>query len=123
MTAGGIDTESQARALGMSIEQLTVIYAAEIENAVTKINTQIMGALARNALSGNLGAQIFWLKTRAGWKDVSIGDDGSRTSYQINITAKEKPARLRLIEDDGGAIVEAGEEAAEPIAAKAGGKS
>lgn len=37
--------------------------------AKPKANSKIAGALFNNAMKGNVTAQIFWLKTRAGWKE------------------------------------------------------
>ena len=45
----------------------------------------ITNALFQNAKKGNLGAQIFYLKNRAGWRDKSehehTGKDGSPIQY------------------------------------------
>lgn len=50
-------------------------------------DSQVIGALFRNALNGNVTAQIFWLKNRQGWRDKQevehSGKDGSPLQVQI----------------------------------------
>jgi len=81
MSAVGIDQESIAKVMGMSVETLFKYYKPELEMASTKANTSVAGALYRNAIGGNVAAQIFWCKTRMGWREKSevehTGKDGA----------------------------------------------
>jgi hypothetical protein len=42
----------------------------ELDLGETKANAQVAGFLFAAAKSGNVTAQIFWLKTRARWKET-----------------------------------------------------
>src|SRR6185503_12562897 len=45
-------------------------YRDELDLGTTKANAQVAGFLFNSARNGNVSAQIFWLKTRAGWKET-----------------------------------------------------
>jgi len=52
----------------------------ELEDGVYSCNAQIVGALFKSAMKGNVAAQIFWCKTRLGWREKSeIEHTGSIT--------------------------------------------
>lgn len=44
-----------------------------LDDSLTQANSRVAGVLYNAALKGNMTAVIFWLKTRARWKDS--GDD------------------------------------------------
>jgi hypothetical protein len=88
----------------------------------TKANAQVAGFLFNSARGGNVSAQIFWLKTRARWRETpvelkhsgSIGQrDLSELSDQdlLNIIGsvatelKSDPATI-LVEDATPAMIE-----------------
>jgi hypothetical protein len=85
MIAGGITQEGVARALGICVDTLVKNYRPEIDGAVDKANAQVAGSLFRKAVSDNhpngVTAAIFWLKTRAKWRETSsvevTGADGA----------------------------------------------
>lgn len=72
MAALGIPQEDIARVIGICHQTLRKHYRDELDNATTKANTQIGGALFRKALSGDTASLIFWMKTRAGWKETNV---------------------------------------------------
>lgn len=41
----------------------------EIDNAAVRVNTEVAGFLFKAAKAGNVSAQMFWLRARAGWND------------------------------------------------------
>jgi hypothetical protein len=69
MASVGISQEQIAAVVDISVDTLKKYYPYELATARTKANNMIAGALFRKAVSGNVTAQIFWLKTRAGWRE------------------------------------------------------
>lgn len=45
-------------------------FSVELDNGLAKANAAIANSLFKKATGGNVTAQIFWLKTRAGWKET-----------------------------------------------------
>lgn len=76
MSAIGIPQEDIARVIGICVDTLAKHYREELDTATTKANTQIGGALFKKALSGDTASLIFWMKTRAGWKETSVQQIG-----------------------------------------------
>jgi len=56
--------------LGICKNTLIKNYRKELDNAVLIANAAVAGFLFDNAEGGNVTAQIFWMKTRGGWKEV-----------------------------------------------------
>jgi hypothetical protein len=67
----GTTQETIAAVLGIDVKTLRKHYREELDFAAHNAIEQIGGALYNKALSGDTGAMIFWLKTRAGWKETS----------------------------------------------------
>ena len=69
-----------AHKLDITDDTLRKHYKAELEDGRIDANAQIANTLFQNAKSGNMTAAIFWLKTRAGWKETQVteltGEDG-----------------------------------------------
>ena len=78
--AQGMTNEQIAHALGISRathfkkKKEESDYLDAVKNGQAKGIATITNALFNNAKSGNLGAQCFYLKNRAGWKDKSEQD-------------------------------------------------
>tara|TARA_B110000503_G_scaffold135262_1_gene215530 strand:- start:507 stop:860 length:354 start_codon:yes stop_codon:yes gene_type:complete len=66
---------------GIDEKTLRKYYADELVSGVAKANSQVSKSLFQKAVSGDTGAQIWWTKTRMGWKDTSrlehSGPDGA----------------------------------------------
>jgi hypothetical protein len=72
MTAYGIPQEEIAAVLGISHVTLRKYYAREIATGATLANSKVAEALYLSATGDGpqkVTAQIFWLKTRARWKE------------------------------------------------------
>lgn len=67
--------------LGVDVKTLRKHYRRELDLAEAQANAQVGGALFNKAIKGDTVACIFWLKTRAGFKEKSEIDlkssDGS----------------------------------------------
>ena len=70
MAAYGIPEIDIAPVLGIDPKTLRKHYRDELDLGETKANAQVAGFLFNSARSGNVTAQIFWLKTRARWRET-----------------------------------------------------
>jgi hypothetical protein len=88
-----------AEILGISVDSLQRHYQAEIDTSREKANASVGGALFKKAMGGDTTAMIFWLKTRARWRetlDIS-NEDGS---LKPEATQAAVLAALAKIHDD-----------------------
>ena len=74
LAAYGIPEEDIARVIGIAPKTLRRRYREELDLGATKANAQVAGFLFNSARSGNVSAQIFWLKTRARWKEMPTAE-------------------------------------------------
>jgi len=72
MAAYGIPEIDIARVVGVDPKTLRKHYRDELDMGETKANAQVAGFLFNSARSGNVTAQIFWLKTRARWRETPV---------------------------------------------------
>jgi hypothetical protein len=72
MAAYGIPADDISRVVGIDAKTLRKHYRDELDLGETKANAQIAGFLFNAAKSGNVTAQIFWLKTRARWRETPV---------------------------------------------------
>src|SRR5438132_6772306 len=70
MAAYGIPEDNISRVIGVDPKTLRKHYRDELDLGCTKANAQVAGFLFNSARNGNVTAQIFWLKTRAKWKEA-----------------------------------------------------
>ena len=72
MAAYGIPEMDIARVFSIDPKTLRKHYREELDLGETKANAQIAGYLFNAAKNGNVTAQIFWLKTRAKWRETPV---------------------------------------------------
>jgi hypothetical protein len=72
MAAYGIPEINIAAVLGVDPKTLRKHYRDELDLGETKANAQVAGYLFNAAKTGNVTAQIFWLKTRANWREAPV---------------------------------------------------
>ncbi len=65
-----------AEIMEISEKTLRKHYRTELDLGQAKANATIGGALFNSAKDGNTTAQIFWLKTRAGWRETNRIEHG-----------------------------------------------
>lgn len=70
MAAYGIPETDISRVLKVDPKTLRKHYRDELDLGSTKANAQVAGFLFNSARNGNVTAQIFWLKTRARWREM-----------------------------------------------------
>jgi hypothetical protein len=75
----GTRQEVIAEILGISVDSLQRHYRSELDTSREKANANVGGALYNKAMKGDTASMIFWLKTRARWREtVDISnEDGS----------------------------------------------
>jgi hypothetical protein len=73
--------------LGIDGKTLTKYYREELDQALARANASVGGALFNKAKGGDTAAMIFWMKTRAGWREKNEIDhtssDGSMTPQVV----------------------------------------
>lgn len=65
----GTPQETIASILNIDAKTLRKYYREELDHALAKANASIGGSLFNKAKNGDTTAQIFWLKTRAGFSE------------------------------------------------------
>ena len=65
----GTPQETIASILGIDPKTLRKHYREELDHALAHANATIGGALFNKARDGDIAAQIFWMKTRAKWRE------------------------------------------------------
>src|SRR5262245_5286845 len=96
MVAYGIPESDVARVLSIDAKTLRKHYRDELDLGATKANAQVAGFLFNAAKSGNVSAQIFWLKTRARWKEAphDLHHSGAIGSYDLHELTDEDLERI-----------------------------
>ena len=61
-----------AKILEINRETLAKHYDAELTLSKAQADARVALSLYQNALGGNVAAQIFWCKTRLGWKETNV---------------------------------------------------
>ena len=77
MAAYGVPEADIARVLTIDPKTLRKHYRDELDTGQIKANSKVAESLCRKALgdgSQSVTAAIFWLKTRAGWKEPTARD-------------------------------------------------
>jgi len=81
LAAVGVTFEDIATKLEISSDTLVKYYKKELDDGRIDANASIGQTLFQQAKNGNTAAAIFWLKTRARWKETQAvelsGPDGS----------------------------------------------
>lgn len=88
----GTPQDNIARILEIDPKTLRKHYRDELDLAGAKSNATIGGALFNKAKGGDTAAMIFWMKTRAGWREKQdfnlLSEDGSMSP---------KPTRIEFV--------------------------
>jgi hypothetical protein len=101
LAAVGARVDDIGTKLGISHDTVLKYYRQELEEGRIDANAQVAQTLFQQAKSGNTAAMIFWMKTRAGWKEKTthelVGADGgpiqSATVLEVvGVEAKSRTA-------------------------------
>lgn len=74
LSALGVPHEDIATRLKISADTLVKYYKEELDEGRIDANAAIAGTLFQQAKKGNTAAAIFWLKTRARWKETQVNE-------------------------------------------------
>ena len=89
LSSVGTTYEDIAKVLSISPDTLTKYYRPELDRGRIDANAIIAGTLFKQAQEGNTSAMIFWLKTRARWKEV--------TQHEISGNPDGTPVQVKVI--------------------------
>lgn len=70
----GIRFEDIAGKLEINTDTLQKYYSKDLADGRIDANASIGKTLYEQAKNGNTTAAIFWLKTRAGWKETTVNE-------------------------------------------------
>jgi len=95
LAAYGVPETDISRVVGIDPKTLRKHYRDELDLGETRANAQVAGFLFKAASNGNVTAQIFWLKTRARWKETPsehwhAGAVGTFDVHQLTDQALER---------------------------------
>ncbi len=101
LAAQGLTMEQLARVLGMGVSTLyekkagNTEFLEAIKDGQAKGVAVVTNALFESAKGGNLGAQCFYLKNRAGWRDkMEFSGEVKFTKIERVIVQAPKPKTL-----------------------------
>ena len=104
MAAYGIPEINIAAVLGVDPKTLRKHYRDELDLGETKANAQVAGYLFNAAKNGNVTAQIFWLKTRAKWREAPVELQHSGSIGRKDLSELSDEELLGLISTLGGEV-------------------
>jgi hypothetical protein len=92
----GVRQEDIATIIGCDPKTLRKHFRDELDRGMAEANAEIAGCLFDAAKKGNVAAQIFWLKTRAHWRENRAPE------HPIPGTdAEPEPATVVILPDNG----------------------
>jgi predicted ArsR family transcriptional regulator len=102
----GVRQDDIAKILGCAPKTLRKRLREELDRGVAEANATISGSLFAAAKAGNTTAQIFWLKTRAHWREGKADDavpeiDAESTSAVVLLLPDNNrdPALTQVLRD------------------------
>lgn len=96
----GLPHNMIATIIGIGERTLEMKYPDELSLGSAMATANIAKTLYQRATSGDLGAAIFWLKARAGWREKQvIQHEGGDKPIEIKSLAAELEARRKKAED------------------------
>ncbi len=69
MAGYGIPQEDICIVLDVTGKTLRKYYKEQLKNGKIQASAAVIGALYKNAISGNVSAQIYWTKAQCGWSE------------------------------------------------------
>src|SRR5215208_761648 len=99
MIGYGIPQKDIARVVGIHEESLRKHFREELDTGVAKANTRVAEFLFEQATGrrgeGSVTAAIFWLKTRARWKETAVTEHSGPGGKPIEIVDPEAEVARR----------------------------
>ena len=89
LSSVGTRHEDIATVLGISADTLTKYYKEELDKGRIEANASVAETLFKQAKEGNTTAMIFWLKSRAKWKES--------TQHEISGNPDGMPVEVKIV--------------------------
>jgi DNA-binding Lrp family transcriptional regulator len=99
----GVPQDDIAKIVGCSPKTLRKRFREELDRGVAEANAVIAGCLFAAAKAGNIAAMIFWMKTRARWREqpsdhaVANADAGSSSEVVLVLPHNDRDPELTQI--------------------------
>lgn len=96
----GVRQDDIAKIIGCAPKTLRKRLRDELDRGVAEANAIVSGSLFAAAKGGNVSAQIFWLKTRAQWReraaqgDTALGDADGRSPVVLVLPDNSRDREL-----------------------------
>ena len=123
----GVPQDDIAKIIGCAAKTLRGHFRDELDRGVAEADATISGSLFGAAKGGNVTAQIFWLKTRARWRQGSAADDpvpsadaGSNSEVILTLPDNNRDPELTQVLRDAQQKYFAGKRQRQPPAASDG---
>lgn len=119
MGAHGVPQDQIAAYIGIAEKTLRKHFRRELDSSKGATTYKVSKALVQNAVNGNVTAQIFWLKTQAGFRETTAVDlsseDGSMSPAKAAPVIDASQLSTEALEEimavmDGGKARGGGEE-------------
>jgi len=102
----GVPQDDIANIIGCAPKTLRKHFRAELDRGVAEANAVIAGCLFTAAKGGNIAAMIFWMKTRALWREQPPAKDrdadanaGSSSEVLVLPDNNRDPELTRALQD------------------------
>lgn len=85
----GVPQEEIGRQIGIHQETLRIHYRDELDSGVAQANARVAESLYKKAISDGpqaASSAMFWLKTRAGWKETMVNEHTGKDGGPIETT-------------------------------------
>jgi hypothetical protein len=96
MAKVGTPQEEIAKVIGVDPKTLRKYFAVILETAGIKANAMVGQSLYQNAVDGNVAAQIWWSKTRMGWKETSVTEHTGKDGGAIDVRDARESLNSRI---------------------------
>lgn len=74
-------------------------YQKELSEGRDIANANVVAALYKNAMKGNVAAQIFWVKARLGWQEGALPETGQDFNINVRVTGKGERLKAEVFDD------------------------
>src|SRR6201987_6341821 len=78
----GVRQDDIAKIIGCSPKTLRKQFRDDLDRGVAEANAIVSGCLFAAAKGGNVTAQMFWMKTRGGWREKDPAPDSDTLAIQ-----------------------------------------
>lgn len=95
----GVRHDEIALYLEIDPKTLRKHYRDQLDKGHIKANVGVARALHKNATEGNVTAQIFWMKTRCGWKETAVHEHTGASGGPIE-TSVGTPEQFRKVAEE-----------------------